>query len=203
VRDDAGVTATFIQANGAIREHLGLLQEEVRVFIGQVVAPTWNSPRRAHHSPRTLYGYLMNAFAFVDLLSQYDNNDRDQTRRMVTFVETRMDASREAASVAVQMWRHTLMHAANPRPLPRRASANSPVGNYLWLLHWGEPWLPRAQHMTVIDNGNDRVLNFGLADFVSDLQRAACATLDELALTDDGRRRVEVVEAGIARAPYE
>ena len=200
--DDAGVAATFIQADRDIREGLELLRSEIGIVVRQVVAPSWGSNEHGHHFPRTLYGYLMNAFAFVDLLSQYDNDDREQTRRMVAFMERRMGAGREAASVEVQMWRHTLMHAANPRPLPRGAQSRGGGGNYLWLLHWGEPWLPRAQHMTVSDLGPDRVLNLGLVEFVEDLCRGACETLDELALAADGRQRVEHVEARIARAPH-
>lgn len=200
--DDAEVAASFIQADREIREDLGLLRDEIGIFISRVVAPSWDSTEHGHHFPRTLYGYMMNAFAFVDLLSQYDNDDREQTRRMVAFMERRLGASRETASVAVQMWRHTLMHAANPRPLPRGATSNGGDGNYLWLLHWGEPWLPRAQNMTINDLGLDRVLNLGLAEFVEDLDRSACSTLDELALAADGRQRVERVEARIARVPY-
>lgn len=143
----------------------------------------------------------MNAFAFVDLLSQYDSGVGTQTERLTTFLESRLGIDREAASVAVQMWRHTLMHGGNPRPLPRSQGGDLAEGRYLWLPHWGEPWLRSPDNMTLVNGGSDRILNLGLSDFVADLRLAAESLLDELSLTTEGRSCVEAVEQRIARAP--
>jgi hypothetical protein len=94
-----------------------------------------------HGFNQTLYGYMMGVFSLIDLLSYYwsGTSKQSQTTRMVDFMEKYMNSNREAHSLAVQIWRHKLMHTSRPRAL-----TDPKIGKTLyWLLQWFEPHLPR------------------------------------------------------------
>jgi hypothetical protein len=81
-----------------------------------LVLPTWMGP--LHGFNQTLYGYMMGVFSFLDLLSYYwSGRELGQTTRMVEFMEKYINSNREAHSIAVQIWRHKLMHTSRPRAL--------------------------------------------------------------------------------------
>ena len=126
-----------------------------------------------HGLHRTLYGYLMNCFAYLDLLSFYrsrtHNSGGDQTERMVRFMEVEMRYEPLPSQVAVLIWRHKLMHTAKPRALEGRNTGES----YKWLLHWGSEHLPREYHMQLQQPKDARTLNIGLGFLVDDLVRGA------------------------------
>jgi hypothetical protein len=65
-----------------------------------------------------------------------------------------MQISTEANSLAVQVWRHKLMHTSQPRYLVDQATRKT----YRWLLHWRDH-LPRDQHFTLEDAGEFKALN--------------------------------------------
>lgn len=82
---------------------------------------------------------------------------------LVTYVPA---VDREVACVAVQMWRHTLMHTAQPRRL-----RDDRIGReYMCLLHWGGE-VPAEQHLTILP-GNPANLQLALLRLISDLQSA-------------------------------
>lgn len=145
---------------------VGALMREAELVHERLVLPRWGSAD-CHGFPRTLYGYMMATFSLVDLLSHYRYTDASQTRRMGRFLQDYMGASPEAAAVAVQLWRHMLMHTANPRTLIDPTSGRA----YRWLLHWGEH-LPRDQHMHFQRTDTDSVLNLGLIYLIEDLATA-------------------------------
>lgn len=157
------------QVRDAVKAELGRLGEEVEVVYAQLVLPGWGGPLHGLH--RTLYGHVMNCFAFIDLLSQYwmgMTRDRGQTQRMIELMQRYLRYEALASSVAVRMWRHALMHTAGPKVLVGRPSGRP----YRWLLHWREH-LPRDQHMKFQQAPEAWILNIGLAYLVEDLQIGA------------------------------
>lgn len=142
------------------------LMREAELVYAELVLPHWGSAEH-HGLPRTLYGYVMGSFSIVDLLSQHRYSDPSQTTRMRRFLQDYMGASPDAAAVAVQLWRHALMHTANPRVLVEKASGRT----FRWLLHWREH-LPRDQHMELQQTDGESILNIGLIYLVEELAAA-------------------------------
>ena len=143
------------------------LAREVEEVYRKLVVPTWGGD--LHGLPNALYGYMMGVFARIDLVSAHwrGTYKGDQTQRMVQFMDRYFGTNHEANSVAVQMWRHKLMHTAQPRYL-----RDSEAGIlYKWLLHWGSH-LPQEQHFTFITTGDSKILNLGLVYLIVDLRRA-------------------------------
>src|SRR5947209_6346801 len=115
-------------ANGTLTD-LRQLREEIQVIYDGQVLPNWGSAIR-HGFPRTLYGYVMSTFAMVDVISLLEHGDRvKQTPRMRRLLVDRLRVDTHAAAVAVQMWRHTLMHTGNPGVLVDRQTGL----RYQWL----------------------------------------------------------------------
>ena len=150
---------------------------EVKEIFTRLVLPTWGS--ELHGLPDTLYGYMLGTFARIDLTSAYwrGSDAGKQTDRMVSFMEVYLGRSRDLCSVAVQMWRHTLVHTAQPRPL--RDPTNGVV--YRWLLHWRDH-LPENQHFKFMECGRERILNLGLMYLIEDLERGIKAYAAEVAI---------------------
>ena len=97
-------------------QELDRLAAEAEIVYRDLVLPGWQGPR--HGMPDTLYGYTMGLFARMDLMSAYWRGTfKDQSARMVSFMTTYVQPDRMANSVAVQTWRHKLMHTAAPREL--------------------------------------------------------------------------------------
>jgi len=94
---------------------------------------------------------------------------------MVDFIEHYMGCSRQAASMAVKMWRHNLMHTSEPRMLqdPEQGKSLS------WLLHWGEE-LPKADHFTVTGKTAMQI-NMALFHLIEDLKTGQRKYLKDLA----------------------
>jgi hypothetical protein len=125
---------------------------------------------------QTLYAYVMMAFAHIDRASSvWAGSEKEQTKRMVNFMTHYMRSDREANNVAVQLWRHKLMHTARPRQLRHPKTGKT----YYWLLHWaGE--LPVEQHWTFNDSDDRRIFAMGLMCLLADLQSAIRAYLSDL-----------------------
>ena len=154
------------------------LRQEVEVVYAALVLPHWGDTE-LHGFPRTLYGYVMSSFSFVDLLSHYRYpGERQQTNRMRKFLSAYTGARPDAAAVAVQMWRHTLMHTANPQPVLEKGTGKV----YGWLLHWREH-LPRDQHMRFQQPGREVVLTVGLSYFWAELGWGAERLFEEAGCT--------------------
>ena len=78
-----------------------------------------------------------------------------------------------ADALAIQLWRHTLMHTSRPRRLRDSRTGRE----FSYLLHWGAPELSRNDHYR-ISGGNK--LDFGLEHFIDDLGTLLAAYLADL-----------------------
>jgi hypothetical protein len=96
---------------------------------------------------------------------------------MREFMDKYISPRKEANDVAIQMWRHTLMHTSKPRDL-----LDSRTGiRYRWLLHWSTEQLPENQHMQLQQpDTNLRILNVALTALVKDLRTGFNAFIQEL-----------------------
>jgi hypothetical protein len=177
-----------------VLRQLGELKSESEIVYHELVLPGWGSSDR-HGFPRTLYGYVMVSFAFIDLLSLYRYGDGpSQTERMRTLLIDYLDASEDAAAVAVKLWRHTLMHTGNPQPLIERSSGK----RYNWLLQWRDH-LPRDEHMEFQHASQDEeVLNVGLLYLVEDLLAGAERLFAEAGGSEELRQRALRMHAVIS-----
>lgn len=153
-------------------------EREVQEVYKTLVLTHWGG--ELHGFPYTLYGYMMTIFAHIDLLSSYwKGNDNRQSERMIAFMEEYISLNREANSLAVQVWRHKLMHTAEPRFL-----TNPTTGKvYKWLLHWHEH-LPIDQHYTFQETSDMKALNIGLIYLIVDIKSGAEKYLSELAASN-------------------
>jgi hypothetical protein len=136
-----------------------------------------------HAFAQTLYGYMHRVFSFIDTLSSYWRGPgRDQSVRMVDFMAAYFGPNRESHNIAVQIWRHKLVHTALPRTL--RVPATGRVMHYL--IQWHENQMTPAQpHYTIVPFGLDQVFNLSCISLIEDLERAAdrfVADLQESAL---------------------
>ena len=164
---------------------LNAFEREVQEVYKTLVLPHWGG--ELHGFPYTLYGYMMTCFAHIDLLSAYwRGNDNGQTERMIAFMDTYVSSNREANSLAVQVWRHKLMHTAEPRYLTNRTTGKV----YKWLLHWREH-LPIEQHYTFQETPTMKVLNIGLMYLIEDIKRGAEKYLSELATSNQLQENYE------------
>jgi len=149
------------------------LASEVALVYKELVLPFWLSPH--HGLPDTLFGYVMGAFSRIDLISAYWRGTfATQTERMVSFMETYMNPDRRANSLAVQIWRHKLMHTSSPRQLRDEQRGVA----YRWLLHWGDDHLSREQHFMFQPGG--LVLNMSLIGLIDDVRTATQRYVAEL-----------------------
>jgi len=159
------------------------LEQEARTVYRQLVVPHWDDPPRAlfNRFVHTLYGYVMVCFSHIDLLSGYwqgNSSTHAQTERMIDFMQKYVvSTDPEACNVAVQIWRHKLMHTAEPRMLIESGSGIT----YRWLLHWSVDQLPRDQHFVLIQTGSQKILNIALICLIEDLRKALNAYLGDLA----------------------
>ena len=162
-----------------VGKQLDDLEREVSAVYSSLVLPTWQ--KEMHGLPQTLYGYMMQVFAFIDLLSAYwKGTEKDQSKRMLDFMSTYMRTTPEANSVAIQIWRHKLMHTAQPRRLQDARTSKK----YHWLLHWHEH-LPEEQHYTFSSTNDTRILNVGLMYLIKDLRDALKKYETELLISDE------------------
>ena len=173
--------------------HDEALEREVKTVYSTLVLPHWGSD--LHGFPQTLYGYMMTVFARIDLLSAYWKGNaasRDQTIRMIDFMDKYISHDHEANSVAVQMWRHKLMHTSEPRYL-----LNERTGKfYGWLLHCWEH-LPLEQHYTFAETSDSRILNLGLVYLIEDLKAGVAKYLVDLSASPSLQSNVKRVQEEI------
>ena len=148
--------------------------------------PGWGGPQ--HGFPETLYGYMMAVFAKIDLLSAFWRGDEKRlTERMSQFLDLYFPGTHTAHSLAVQVWRHKLMHTASPRILFGRDPGNKRT--YRWLLHWRDH-LPREQHWWLLETTTGEcILNLALLYLVADIRAAAMQYLREMKTSVDLQRR--------------
>ena len=181
-----------------ILSQIDSLRKEVEAVYTTLVLPNWG--KQLHGLPQTLYGYMMTVFSLIDVLSTYwkgDASARGQTERMFDFMSTYLSPHREANSVAIQMWRHKLMHTAQPRFL-KNENTNK---DYRWLLHWREH-LPQEQHYTFVETGDSKILNIGLMYLIEDLKRAGGNYTEHLSLSGDLQDKQRLVDEQLNSYTY-
>lgn len=88
----------------------------------------------------TLRAYIAFCFSWIDMLSLLWSRSNHQTRRMAAFMVRYMDLDGRTASIAVNLWRHTLAHGPSPQSRRNRTSTYSPV--FSWVL-------PKSQHLSI------------------------------------------------------
>jgi hypothetical protein len=188
------MTMPFDEIRDSTLAELDQLTREAEIAYSELVLPGWGTKDR-HGFPRTLYGYIISAFTFIDLLSLYHSKQRSpQNPRMVKFMTDYLGYDLRASKAAVQLWRNTLMHTGLPRVLEDRASGT----RILWLLHWKEH-LPRVQHMKLIPGAasGEEILNTGVMYLLTDLQAGAQKLFVDLAATPSLRSDVENVHSAM------
>jgi hypothetical protein len=171
--------------------HIDALQREVKEVYSTLVLPHWGD--KLHGFPHTLHGYMMDLFARIDLLSAFwkgDASSQGQTLRMIEFMDRYLSPNHEANSVAVQMWRHKLMHTSEPRYLHDDRTGKI----YRWLLHWGEH-LPSEQHYTFAETSDSRILNIGLIYLIANLNNGIETYLADLSASPVLQDSYEKVQA--------
>ncbi len=153
------------------------LIEEAKVTVEKLVTSTWEN--HTHHYPATLYAYLMAAFSRLDLYSRLWDGDSGvgQTPRMRSFLAYYLPRDPLADALAIQLWRHTLMHTTRPRQLRERSSGHV----YTYLFHWGAPQLPIEQHYVV----SNLKLSLGLQYLLNDFDQALQTYLADAGLSAD------------------
>jgi hypothetical protein len=166
------------------------LEREARLVYEQLVRPRWDKDRDGF--TQTLYAFMMMVFAQVDRASSLwagDDGTRGQTQRMVNFMREFLQPGHEANRVAVQIWRHKLMHTARPRKLSHTKTGKK----YSWLIHWSQE-LPRDQHFQFSETPTERILNLALLYLAEDLVAAAVEYLSHLNSNPDLKRNFTSVQ---------
>ena len=132
---------------------------------------------------QTLYGYMHRVFGFIDVLSSYwRGNDRDQSPRMVDFMEKYLGSDRRAHAIAVQIWRHKLAHTALPRSL-----LDATTGQRVhYMIQWHESQMtPHQPHYSIVPFGHDEVFNLSCISFLEDLEAATVDFVTDLEASPD------------------
>ena len=157
-------------------EEVESIEHEVQAVYGAIVRPRWDSDKRRF--PSTLYGLIMTCFATVDLASRYwAGYDSPQTPRMLAFLDRYVGPRKEAHDVAVQMWRHTLMHIGTPRIITDTRTHM----RYNWVLYWSDEHISDTDHMTFKPyDSRQRTLWLSLMGLVKDLRRGLDGYVVEL-----------------------
>ena len=131
----------------------------------------------------------MNIMAIVDRLSNYTQPAKSQTKRMRRTLEE-MGADELEAKVAVQLWRHTLMHTGSPSVVTVDGR------KYMWLLQWSEQYLPRDQHLK-FQAQDAGVLNFCAITAVEDLLALARSHFAEWLASEDQITEIVRIETAM------
>jgi hypothetical protein len=188
----------LIEVRRKLVSSVDILEREVKEVYSGLVLPHWGG--ELHGFPHTLYGYMMVCFSQIDLFSacwKGDSSSQGQTLRMIDFMEKYIAPNRETSSVAVQIWRHKLMHTGEPRYLLDDKSGRW----YRWLLHWWEHLRP-DQHFTFSDTSDSRILNLGLVYLISDMRNGFAKYLNDLSVDPLLQVNYQKVETELASQKF-
>lgn len=148
----------FLKAKNMFTERLKSLQNDaIRAFTDiKEIAP----------AP---FPIAMYTFATIDYFSsfwrgwnQHSPQGQNQTKRIVDFLEEFLEYPREESFIAVNIWRHKLIHTAEPRIVKDKNSNK----RYGWLIG------PRLEnHWELQENHSDYyVINIGIFNLIDDLK---------------------------------
>lgn len=115
----------------------------------------------------SLFALLMGAFSQVDLWAALwaGSLGKGQTKRMRGFLDRYSGRESTASMLAVQLYRHTLMHTGRPRMLLNESTGVA----HGFLLHWGRKRADVSVHYTVNADGK---LTLNLECLIEDLSLA-------------------------------
>ena len=142
----------------------------------------------------SLYALLMAVFSQVDLLGcpfAGSVKTKGQTKRMMEFLARYTMRKPEAIALAVQLYRHTLMHTGRPRELLDESTGQ----RHYFLLHWGREHADEAAHFTVDVEGK---LTLNLECLLEDLRSAFDGFRAEAASDAMLAKRIEATWSDIA-----
>lgn len=165
--------STLAHLMDQLRCDLNQFRAEVSITKATLVRPAWQT--HTHHFPATLWAYVMSGFSKLDLYSKLWDGDATsgQTPRLRAFLARYLPRDPLADALAIQLWRHTLMHTSRPRRLRHPKTGRE----FSYLLHWGAPELSRSDHYRI--SGSNK-LDFGLEHFVDDLGTLLAAYFADL-----------------------
>jgi hypothetical protein len=171
-------------ASDELTRSLEQLEFEVSTLWREFQATDWygNTP----HFPFVHHGYMMAIFSRVDLLSRYwAGYDRPQMPRMVGFLDRYVHpGTSEENCVAVQLWRHTVMHTGEARRLLDATTQK----RYTWRLDFGSGAQLISPHYSIYYDSGDElwVLVIVVAELVADLKQGQARYLGDLAANVGG-----------------
>ena len=150
-------TRDFLKAKNMFTERINSLQNDaMRAFVDiDKIAP----------AP---FPIAMYAFATIDYFSSFWRgwnqnlpSGEDQTKRMVDFLEEFLKYPKKESSIAINIWRHKLMHTAEPRILKDNADSQ-----YGWLIG------PRVGNHWELQEYSSHyfILNVGVFNLIDDLK---------------------------------
>jgi len=174
-------------------------EKEINTVYSNCVLPHWEG--ELHGFPNTLYGYIMRCFSLIDLFSAYwqgNSPSKGQTQRMINFMQKYLIKDREICSVAVQIWRHKLMHTAHPRGLIDERTNKI----YRWLLQWGQDHLPYEQHFTFSETSDSKILNIGLMHLLRDIKKGLKNYLTDLSVQIKLQENFETVQIELESSQF-
>ncbi|MFB3812726.1 MAG: hypothetical protein ACE14L_01335 [Terriglobales bacterium] len=179
-----------VDATNSLTALLDDFEWEIRSLYDALILQNWDrpEPRGRARFPHILYGCVMWCFSFVDLVSccwKGALSSQGQSKRIVDFLQNYLHRPRFECSVAVNIWRHKMMHTAEPRRLHENGIA------FHWLLHWGDE-LPKDQHFSMSADG--KTFRMALFYLVQDVRTALNCYLAELAVDSMLRANFDAVQ---------
>ncbi len=150
---------------------------EINYLVDNCVEREWGkSP--LHGFPSTLYGLVMRYSSFIDTLSVYYYGSENQTIRMAKVLIDLLDYPEIPSKVFVKMWRHSLMHQAEPSLIKTKTIDD--YFEFRWLLHWTRNRTGNQQNMSFATAGYLRVLNIDLQTLFKDLEEKIEMLINDL-----------------------
>ncbi len=118
----------------------------------------------AMYSFATIDYFSSHWMGLIDPANQSSNSNRNQTQRMADFLKQYLEYPPFESQLAINLYRHKLMHTAEPRSLKEKDGSKS----YDWLL------ADRSSKHWTIENRGDapHLFHCGLWNLLDDLERA-------------------------------
>ena len=148
--------------------------------------------------PHTLCSLVFAAFSRIDLYSSYfvGHLRGPITDRMTDFMVKFMAVDEKVARVAIEIFRHKIVHTSIPRPSNDKTSGI----RFHWLLHWSDDHLPRAENLSFQPNGY--VVNLSLLGLLEELKVGLSMYLQVLITDQSLIDNYNAVEAQLANLEF-
>jgi hypothetical protein len=184
------------QLGAQLFDDLAALNAEAEYIYNKQIGPALTGD--LNNFPHTLCGLVVAAFSRIDLYSAYyvGNLKSPITKRMTEFMVNFMAVDEKAARVAIEMFRHRIVHTSIPRPSSDKTSGV----RFLWLLQWGDDHLPRADNLALQPNGY--VVNLSLLGLLDELKGGLSKYLQALSTDQPLIDNYNAVEAQLANLEF-